>query len=916
MKYINKREDFLKKSKYGKVTKLINERSGAFENDTPWGDTLVGRLINSFFRKAKIGYNSTKIEPLIDAFKAQLDILIASSLSKDTLAEFNILRLKALFNEIKEVCTNTVPDEDKLDELIGDHIDLWDQSQQNGGAWRTVLSHGLVPEFYETVENGMDEKQLSDAGINKDKLMDEISVFIDNLRRLTSNTPAPSQQHGNAGFSQLFGNLVNRFSLINESLYYDFEDMILEKKTIEEYKELVKLRQEQLSKMSKDDSGRSALENELNNTKTILNKMLSGAKIEDKTTQVKSGTQSGGVMDTKVKAKPGETLALGAKPVGSLPAAGTQSVGSSLPAAATQSGTQSGGNLPAVTTQSNEKIKKIKELAIKCVAKKLDTTEEILKDTDAIGFIKAVGTLNSNDFTYLKSKNPKETFDEDVNTLKSSKEVKEIKEEPKKEKVEESIYNYTGYDYIYEATGPTNSSPLDCWNMFVIGARIPDSMINITQREIDELNRMTTANANGTLVANLATNPDPIISICRIFKRANDIYFTPVIPSGRTNGKVSNKTFLEYEKLGGAPSSNSDASQPGYGPWAVKKLRDKWTDGIMRVMEDQEYRKILANLRFIVPGSEDTFNRAAESLIKRYDRFMKVYEADAAETAVGGQLGVDKKSHGQILFDFINEMLDNKTAANFDEQRRILLKKYFEPYGLKVTADKGTQPAPIVHKPDCDPSSIFWLPIARFDAVTTQNYTGKFYAIPIVKEAPGNHNIIFLQLLNKVTVPGVTECYYVKFLFDNQLSVTKYKEGKRPSYNITTDYSTQQPAPQNVYYGIITKPSGNKFSLVYANVANRSVNKIYGKKNGFTISSSGSKTGPNGNFTLAPLSILMESDAQNQPTKVNTDFCGIIKGEFPRHLDNLQIQSTDPDYTGALNAQLIKKLEREFSANP
>ena len=448
--------------------------------------------------------------------------------------------------------------------------------------------------------------------------------------------------------------------------------------------------------------------------------------------------------------------------------------------------------------------------------------------------------------------------------------------------------------------------------MFVDGARIPDNMTTITQNQIDELNRLTVDNTNGTLVCDLSQRPDPIISICRIFKRANDIYFTPVIPSGRTNGKVSNKTFLEYEKLGGAASSQSDASSPGYGPWAVKKLRDKWVDGIMAVIEDQKYRKILANLRFIVPGSEDNFNRAAESLIKRYDRFMRVYEAET-ETAVGGQLGVDKKSHGQILFDFINDLLDNKTAANFDEQRRILLKKYFEPFGLKVKEDKTPQPAPIVHKPDCDPSSIFWLPIARFDPVTTQNYTGKFYAIPIVKT--NNHEMIFLQLLNKVTVRGAAESYYVKFVFDNQLNVKKYKEGKQPNYNITTDYSTQQNPPRNVYYGIITKPTGNKFTLVYANVANRSVDKIYGEKNAFTISSAGSKTGPSGPFTLAPLSILMESDAQNQPIKVNTDFCGVINNENNKHDRNLQIASTDPDYIGPLSTQLVKKMEKELQ-NP
>jgi hypothetical protein len=46
MKYINKR----KLHKY-KSTELIKEDSGPFMNDILWGDSLIGRLINSVIRK-------------------------------------------------------------------------------------------------------------------------------------------------------------------------------------------------------------------------------------------------------------------------------------------------------------------------------------------------------------------------------------------------------------------------------------------------------------------------------------------------------------------------------------------------------------------------------------------------------------------------------------------------------------------------------------------------------------------------------------------------------------------------------------------------------------------------------------------------------------------------------------------------
>jgi len=940
MKHLSKREDFLRRNKYSKLQNIINEEAGGpFTNDIPWGDSLVGRLINSFIRKAKIGYNSTKIKPLIESFKNQLDILISSSLNKDTLTQFNLLQLKALFHNIKQVCTNSITDEEKLDQLIGGHQDLWDQTQQNGGVWKNVLTGGLVPECYEYIENKMDKKQLEDAGIQRDKLLDEISIFIDNLRRLTdvSGSPVPLQQQ--SGFPQLFGNLVNRFSVINESFSNEFVSIILEGMSVEDLKANVKKREDDLAKMDKNDPGRKAMENELANAKRLLNKRLGNKNnASSNTSSNTSVARTGGLVTTDGQNTNKSDVSVVNKTETGL----TTTDKGGLVVGATGSAKQETG-LVVTNDDTNAKIAKIKELALKCVPKKLDTTEEILKDVDAVGFIKAVGSLEQTDLDYLKRKNPKESFEGDINKLNTSKEVEDIKEEPVKEqpKTKEPVkeqpkvdskkqpekvsetYRYDGYS-IYEATGTQSSGTqsttqpvvIDCWNKFVTEGRIPAEMVNVTQREIDELERLTNENINGTLTIDLSVNSDPIIAICRIFKRANDIYFTPVIPSGRTGGKVSNKTFLEYEKLGGASSGANDADNPGYGPWAVKKLRNAWTDGVLQVLEDQKYRKVLANLRFIVPGSEDKFNKS-ESLIKKYDSFMKVFEAEnTTDTPVGGQLGKDKKSHGQILFDFINDLLDNKTAANFDEQRRILLKKYFEPFGLKYTGDKGTTPSPIVKQPECDPKTIFWSPISNFSSGNIQIQSGKFYAIPIVRTTPGNHDMIFLQLLKRVTPPaGINvECYYTKFVFDNQTIVTKYKEGKHPDYNITTDWSTQSNSPNNVYYGIVTKINNNKFSLFYANVANQSPDKIYGKKNGFTVSTSGTKTGPNGNFTVC-LSILMESAATNQSTAVNTDFCGVIKGEKNSHVDNLNIVSNDPDFNEVLATALVKKMEKEF-ANP
>lgn len=936
MKHIVKRDDFLKRNKYSVITNILNEAAGPFANDIPWGDSLVGRLINSSIRKAKIGYNLTKIPNLLEQFKSQLDILISSSLSKDVTDEFNLLQIKAWFHQIGQVCTNTITDEDKLDQLIGGHQDLWDQSNQNAGAWKNILTQGLVIDCYRNIE-AINEDQLKNL-IDKNNLLDQVSIFIDNLRRLTDvNGPAPMQTHG---FIQLFGALVNRFSVINESIYSSFEDLILEEINIDNLKSTIKKREDDLSKMSKDDPGRSALENELANAKRALDKML-GNSNSSNNTKTSSNNKSAQVAKTGGLVKTDSEKETDKKETGLVP---TDKKETGL--VPTDKKEKETG---LVTQSVNNKIKELKRLANLCKPKKLDTLDKIKKDNDAISFIKLVATIDNNDLTYLRKQNPKEEFN-DIQEFNSQKEAKDIsfskknqepinknkdsektqqsknKESKSKEFVES--YRYDSYDRIFEASA-TASTVVDVWNKFLSESKIPSEMYTISQRELDRLNDMNSSIVNGELVINLADNPDPIIGICRIFKRANDLYFTPVIPSGRTNGKVSNITFREYEKLGGQPSSASDANNPGYGPWANKKIRNEWTDGVLAILQDQQYRKILSNLRFIVPGSEDKFNKVPESFIKRYDAFMKVFEADEESKVVGGKLGKDKKSHGQILFDFINDLLDNKTAADFDGQRRILLKRYFEPYGLKPIKDDLPSTPVVARQIDCDENSIFWRTVVNkvFAGATTKpEYKGKYYALPIQKTKQGNHEMIFLHLLRKVTVGELQtsgfqsqtatrfECYYVKFVFDNQEMINKYKQGKRPKYDVKQDWSTSN-YDKKVFYGIITKIGGDgKFTLVYSNVSGgNSPTVINGSiRDNYTLEE-GQKNGTQGTFA-ASFSELVEAQTQNTPLDIITDYNGILNGEKPTHGENLNIpvdipaSGSEPEYKGALREVLLKKL--------
>jgi hypothetical protein len=136
---------------------------------------------------------------------------------------------------------------------------------------------------------------------------------------------------------------------------------------------------------------------------------------------------------------------------------------------------------------------------------------------------------------------------------------------------------------------------------------------------------------------------DNIIRIVNIFGRAYKMYATEVIPSGRPNGVISQKTFREYTYIGKGeyPSWSKDAG-PSVGPWAANVPFEKWEDGIMKLLEDTKYRKILANAKFKNRGPNQ------------------------------------KAGSGRTLFTFINDMLGSGGKdRDFRSKRHRLLTDYF-----------------------------------------------------------------------------------------------------------------------------------------------------------------------------------------------------------------------------------------------
>ena len=82
---------------------------------------------------------------------------------------------------------------------------------------------------------------------------------------------------------------------------------------------------------------------------------------------------------------------------------------------------------------------------------------------------------------------------------------------------------------------------------------------------------------------------DPVLEIVKVFNRAYKLHTTQVIPTGRSGGKVSNQTFMEYHCFGGGSPANAGE---GGGPYRNNAIFNQWEDCVNDVKKDKRYQCI------------------------------------------------------------------------------------------------------------------------------------------------------------------------------------------------------------------------------------------------------------------------------------------------------------------------------------
>jgi hypothetical protein len=798
MKYLITREQFLSKNT---GSTMVNE--SVLEAPITWGGSLLGRMVNSTIRRVKIGYNESQIDQVLVDLRNELDYLLSSSITGDAEKKFHELVVKGYLEQIKNVSLSTDNDNNKLDLLIGANTGLWDPTDPKRHQ----------DDITGIVRNAIDQISDDDFGgfekimdMDKNKLLDKLSYFADELRKLTNKDNAGNIQPSGGNLSTTH---YDRRTTINvlDGLVKLMASRNLDTKERKEYKLFGYLEFLESLENQKEDSNNQNTEDQKSQTTTTsattkAPENNSDQKDSEKNTNVAKPTEN----NTGVKVN-------------------TQNTNNN------QKSNQNNVNKNVDNNQDDKQkdfetiIENLKKSILAHKSEKTLKADADIKDR--------IGIL----IKKLKSEN---LSDSSIKIDGGSINVGEYLEGLLKS------LNSTNESLLMLEDSGVNDSPTtvrQVWENFLgpLDAKKPHVL---TSREVEEFNEFMNdpQKISAAFVFNPSLRPDPIISISRIFTNAYNLFATDRIPSGRPGGMVSQKTLREYIKLGGSKNLNvsEDGVKPGPGPWAVKSIFDKFKNGVLKLLQNQEYRKILSNMKFVVPGSEDKFN---ESLILENEN---------------NKPTTSDKSHGQLLLRFMNDMITPSKLEDFEELKNTYINDYF---GVKISEkDKNKYKAEPSNKPANESEktdSLFWETVRFNDSdLKSNNKQFNLFAYPCypleIDSSPwnsykskiddsvtllssidnnkGKPKIIFLNRvvgLESIDI-GSLEFYPVKLTFNRQYLADKIKEDE--NYTSIMDWNDGDKE-SNIHYGYICIDEDNIFlihaSVTYNELLKTKVKQIY-----------------------------------------------------------------------------------------
>jgi hypothetical protein len=687
--------------------KRINE---VFANETQWGDTLLGRLINSTLRKVDIGQKLVRMELVINELNKQFDDLV-DLIQVDTYSDsIFYIKVSALLGEIKVYIS-----ENTLKELIRkvkdvitiiEGIDVDDKIKNDKDEVLKKLNEFL--EYLESIvedsdedsdeenaegdqEEGTDKNDTNKIFLKYSKellqsVVDLHKMINQNVVRTTSGGQNNSTFFDFEKFNSFRKKYENSAPNIKLSLLKQLIPMV--KKGLDVYKnkndkEKINIFNSYLDKYSKEYEKLSKGNKPSVNAKSVddIYKELLAKWIDSQKAQGKNATPdaatiarlrkeaekiSGNANSSFIFEEAEANLRDAEKDAKNawnkvLNAYNKSNIKSHISEIEELLSVSSKDGIDKVK-QSNNNIKTIcKQVISNMPTSKPISFEELIKEGKFDNDIpKSISLLSRVLLAFKEDMGLIGAYGSVIKPIKSF--INSFNELVKIQTPTKESYLYKYKEFILEKNESNENEVLLKFDEIFTKEFMVKYEITKSPEELEK--KIKTKERAITI--------DPIIEIVKIFNRAYKLHTPGMIPSGRKGNVVSNRVFREYEFVGdgsdnAAAGEDAGTVKPGIGPYRNKSIFNKWENAVFNIIKNPKYQQIF---------NEKTYFHFAPS-DPRYN------------TAEGSEK--KKEGGGKALLTFMNAMLDDSRLYREGAQSKFI-SEYFDvkvdPKRLGYTGDK------------------------------------------------------------------------------------------------------------------------------------------------------------------------------------------------------------------------------------
>jgi hypothetical protein len=709
MKYLNNREEFLKRSinkidEYKSLEdnslKSINEmveNSGPFANDIPWNDSLLGRLINSTIRKAKVGANLVRIKAVANRLKDAFNELLYESAAaqldeEDQKTKARVLVFWFLY-ELQESVKKMNVNKTSLSELKGltktaisevtKIKDLEDKNEllRQLNEWYKFLESLKEDDNIEaeTEEKVKREGEQSTYGFSLQNFKSVLRLILiyKNEKAKSKESSAKTQEVKPAEevkpdeVKQTKPSPVDVTTPVNKNTPVDanksesliwllFEDnavaQVATASTATATASAVAnpatpptTPNNNVDVKANDNKGGSAI---LNSLKSLFN-YVSNAIQNDFTSIdsfLKSSTE--GLGQEKYKASLTKVYAQVKKKEGITENIDTlltrpEGLGDKLFELHKISKTKLDGNFEELSEEMKKEIANFNKTMKAVLYPQLQFGKEPKKVESLIG-----------NYSYFLSKVNEADEAESADNMKKELEVNKPK---------------SGFIDKVQSWWNENVN-LTKWL-----ADWDKDKVNEVRVDLDK----KLASKQDSIVIN---GMDPIIEIVKVFNRAYKLHTTQVIPTGRTAGKVSNKTFREYTSFGGGSPDTAGAQG---GPYRNNSIFNQWEEAVMNIKKNKDFQKIFRQETVVKTEDGKIIKNAGKNLGKFMVDMLEgeeLYKSKGSGTK-GQQaiflekyFGYTEKGDGELAYGGTEELKENESVADSIKTKDLTFSKKSFPF--------------------------------------------------------------------------------------------------------------------------------------------------------------------------------------------------------------------------------------------